>query len=348
MMLDPARLRVGCLVLAAAVLAASGFALAGEETPPPGPAPAPAAQPKKPGDGAAPAKDEKPAPEAKPAADPKPGPDARPPQDPKPAAAPGANPAPADASAADGEGAARIGSFLEARISDDAIALHVDKVRGIPTLSGPEAADRLLFRARHTTASLALRVEAEPFFSAYVRGGAVRSSLSDTIRPGSGFLLSLTSTKLQETAAMDIGGLLGLGGELRFPVFGPVRAGLLYDLEYGIAKAESVQFLMTAVECEYRYFTHEFLLFADLPVRLEKPFQGWLRPRLGFGGFMARAAADIRAVDGSMNTDWAWSAEQGVLVVLDLAVEGDGGVYAFLRAEFLGRNSLCAGAGIRI
>jgi hypothetical protein len=354
MMRDPSRLLLGGLVLAVAVLTASGILHAGEAPTPPnqaaasagqpkpsgdGAAPAPAEQPKKPEEGAAPPKDGKPAAEGKPAPDPAV----------KPTPGPEAKPAPAEPSETNEENKARIGSYVEFRFSDDEIGLHVDKVRSIATLSGPEAADEMHFRARHTTASMALRVEAEPFFSGILRAGGVRASLSDTIRPGHGFLLlSPTEREQQETAALDLGGLLGLGGELRFPVFGPVRAGLLYDLEYGMAKAENVRFLMTTADCEYRYFSHEFLLFADLPIRLEKPFQGWLRPRLGFGGFLVRAGANIDAVDKSMNTDWNWSADMGVLVTFDLAIEADGGVYAFLRAEFLGRTSLCAGAGVRI
>jgi hypothetical protein len=237
--------------------------------------------------------------------------------------------------------------FVEVHFRDDRVRLYVDKIRGTSAPTTRAKANEIDFHSRHTAVGLGVRVEAGPLLGLSVRAAALRSSLFDTLSGASDLLPSTVDSDVNETVQMNLGVEFGLGAELRFPVHDPVRLGLSYEVGYGTADVDDETFFQTVVEGQYRYFTHLFLLFADLPVAVEKPFRGFIAPRLGMGAFVYRASADLTSPDDSQDWDIDWIQDTGFLITLSLLLETDEGVFLFLRGEFVARAGFSAGMGIR-
>ncbi|MHC5040041.1 MAG: hypothetical protein ACYTHM_22265, partial [Planctomycetota bacterium] len=139
----------------------------------------------------------------------------------------------------------------------------------------------------------------------------------------------------------------GLGGEVRIPLSSSLRTGVFYEVEYGTADVDNEIFFQVPVEGEYRYFAHAFTFFGDLPISLEKPFKGVLCPRIGIGAFVYRASADFSTADNTKDWDIDWIAKTGFLCSLQVTVLTEGGLYAILRGEFVGRGGVLLGVGSR-
>jgi len=232
-------------------------------------------------------------------------------------------------------------------VRDDSVRLYVDKIRGTTAPSSRSKANEIDFHARHSSVGLGARIEAGPLLGVHFRVGVLRSSLFDTLSGNSDLLPLTADSEVHETAQMDVGVEFGLGAELRFPVRAPLRLGALYEIGYGTAKVDEEAFFQSVLEGQYRYFTHLFQFFGDLPLAVEKPFKGFIRPRVGLGAFLYRASADLSSPDGTQDWDIQWIQDTGFLLTVSVHLETDGGLFMSLRGEFVGRTGFTAGMGIR-
>lgn len=254
--------------------------------------------------------------------------------------------APAEESQAERE-PPKILHFIELRLEESWVHLYVDKVSG--TLPPPDVQSARLvdFRMRHSTASLQYRVQAGPLLGFWFRAGILHLTMRDSMRKNADFLPIPPDSRVTETVPADLGAEFGLGLDLRFPVYEKLITGVHYELTYGVARFDHVMFLQRVIDGEYRYFGHSILVFLERRWVLEEPFKGSWRPRLGLGGYIYRANADMETPDGSLEGDWKWIADQGLLLRLDLLFESDGGLFAFFRADLVARYSMQAGLGIK-
>lgn len=243
--------------------------------------------------------------------------------------------------------AVEISRFLEVRFYDDWTRLRVEKIRGAGAPTLDTTSELIDFFSRHTSISLALRLRAGAFLEGYLSAGILRASLHDAFHSPSDAFPTGPEGKIEESVFAETGAVFALGAEVHLPLRTFLRAGFFYEIAYGEADVENEIFFLSPVEGFYRYFSHVFLLFADAPLEVEAPFEGVVRPRIGLGALVLRAAADLTSLDGMLDWDIDWTGKDGFLLRLSLDFEAKSGLYAFVRVDFVGRFGGLLGAGLK-
>jgi len=237
--------------------------------------------------------------------------------------------------------------FVDIQLGDDWTDFCVEKVRGTSEPASRTEANKIDYYARHATTSLAVRIEAGTLLGGHFRAGLLRASLHDRFHSSSDVIVGAPDGEIRESVRCELGAAFGLGAEIRMPVRDKARLGLSYEIGYGVAKVENERFFLTPIEGEYRYFSHEFLLFADLPIRLEKPFRGILRPRLSLGALVVRGAADFTSPGKDYDWDLHWREDQSFLLRFTLKLETEEGLFASLSGDVIARLGVRLGVGVR-